>query len=126
MEGRKERHIKMLQQGQVKPFDVSVNDIELRCLFCHVGKQRGASSGRVVLGAAQPLGARNRRHELCAGDRVTAGEQRDLMTPIKQLFGQPVDHALGPAVELRRHALCERGDLRDTHGGLRALYFAEP
>jgi len=49
--------------------------------------------------------------------RESAGKEGDVMSEPDELFGQERDHSLRAAVQLRRNALGERGDLRDPHRG---------
>ncbi|GAB6845543.1 hypothetical protein JCM2811A_45450 [Methylorubrum rhodinum] len=47
--------------------------------------------------------------------RITAGEQRHVVTLTNQFFRDPRHDALGAAVELRRNSFRERGYLGNAH-----------
>jgi hypothetical protein len=75
-----------------------------------VGKQR-ITIARIE---TQRSGRASFQHRI--GDRITGGEQGDLMPHLDEVFSQLGYHPFGAAVELGRHGLRKRRHLRDPHG----------
>lgn len=65
--------------------------------------------------------AGNHRHQAGRRLRVSAGEERDLVSLAHQRFHQPVHHALGASIAVGRDALVQGGDDSDAHGVLRGF-----
>ena len=92
---------------------MKVDDVELVCPLRDLLDEQQMQRERIrALGQAQRPG--HARHERGVGLRVAARKQRDVVTLTHELVGQRRDDALGSAVELRRHALRQRCDLRDA------------
>ena len=47
--------------------------------------------------------------------RITAREQRNVVSELDKIFGQVRDHTFGTAIEPRRHCLLQWSNLRDPH-----------
>ena len=75
----------------------------------HVGREMVAAR------AVEPQGAGPDRHQPAGRPRIGGREQGHLVAEPHELLGQVRDDALGAAVQLRRHALEERGNLRNSH-----------
>src|SRR3954452_19576541 len=60
-------------------------------------------------------------HELRTRFGITARKESYVMTRSDELFREPMHYALRAAVQLRRHALGERCDLRKSQRGVRCL-----
>ena len=70
---------------------------------------------RRVMHAGQPEGARHHRLQPGPGDGIPGCEQRHLVTRGDQLLGQPGYHPLGSAIQGRRNAFHQGGDLCNSH-----------
>ena len=73
----------------------------------------GESDSRTPGRAGALVGAAGTR--LGLGLRVAAGEQGHVVAELDQRVGQVGDDALGAAIEPRRDAFVQRGDLGDLH-----------
>ena len=95
--------------------DVEVQDIELGShLPDLVEHQQMIGDG--VLDGILPKSPPAARHQICAGHRISAGEQGHIVPLRDQLFREVRDDALCSAVVTRRHAFDQRRDLGDTQG----------
>ena len=63
---------------------------------------------------AQTEGASTRRTQARPGDRVAAGEQRDVVSEVDQRLGEIRNNPLRSAMQPRWHALVQRRDLGDS------------
>jgi len=50
-----------------------------------------------------------------ASKKSTFREERDVVSEVEQLVGQPCNDTLGAAMKFRWHALGKRGDLGNSH-----------
>jgi hypothetical protein len=96
-----------------------VDDVELPGMSVNLFEQEQMMRPVIDARSAQPQRLLAARHQSGAGGGIPAGEQRDLMPLLHELFGQVGDDAFGPAIQLRRHAFTQRGDLGDAHDGIR-------
>jgi hypothetical protein len=117
----KGRHVRRaLPSGQRKVhiIKVKVDDVELPGVPVNLFEQEQMMRAAIDARSAQPQRPIAARHQPGAGGGIPAGEQRDLMPLLHKLFGQVGDDAFGPAIQLRRHAFTQRGDLSDTHDAI--------
>jgi hypothetical protein len=56
------------------------------------------------------------RDQAGAGVRITAREQRHVVSELDQMLGQVRHDPFSTAIEARRHGLLQWSNLRDTHG----------
>jgi hypothetical protein len=94
---------------------MGMNDVEIRpgaqrALLQHDERRIPVEDPRV-----QAQGLRTDRVKTRRGVGVAAGEERHVVAHADKLFRDIGHDALRSAVELRRHALPQRGDLCDSH-----------
>jgi len=108
----------ILEHREVDHVGVEVDDIEPVGLTPH-GRQHRHVGGEVGLQGRgiQPNGLITHHHQLRLGSGFSAGEQRHLVTKIDQGVRQVRHHALGAAIEPRRHSFVQGRNLGDLHGG---------
>ena len=106
-----------LEQREVDHVGVEVDDVEL------VGAVQNFAQHRQVGGEIgfqrrriQADGLITHRHQAGLGLGVGAGEKGHVVAQIDQGVGQMRHHTLRTAIQLGRHGLIQRGDLRDFHG----------
>ena len=102
-------------QRQPEVVGVTVDDVEVAGALVDAEEHGEVERHGVDRPAAEAQTLRAAGNQARAGDRVPAGEERDVVSAGDQLLGQEGDHPFGPAVAARRDALVERGDLRDSH-----------
>src|SRR6516165_11278372 len=73
---------------------------------------------RVADGSIKAQRPRPERFQLRRRARISTSKQRDIVAKGDKLLGQPVDDALGAAVEPRGNCLSQRGNLGDVHKNL--------
>src|SRR5580692_2002642 len=79
--------------------------------LCEHSQLQRASEFRLAV-KSQRLRAPGNEVRFCL--RITGSEQRNFMTTTYEFFGDVRNHALGAAIESRRHAFIERGNLCDA------------
>jgi hypothetical protein len=109
------------ENGEMELVDVEVQDVELIGHAAHLVEHHhvmgdGIAHGRVE---AQRLGRTG--HEPRRGDRIAAGEQRDIVALCDQRVSQVGHDPFGAAIELRRNPFHQRCDLGDLHGSERTV-----
>ena len=115
VQGRDARAGAAPQQREVQVVAVEVDDVEAGDVLEDQLHQPDVVRQRLPAVRVAPQGPRAGGDQLRRCLRVAAGEQRDLVPQPHQLFGQVGDDTLRAAVQLRRHALIQRGDLCDSH-----------
>ena len=105
----------MPEDRKVKMIDVKMQHVELGGMRADLVEHQHVVGHGVADRSveAQRLGAA--RHEIRGGDRIAAREQRHLVAQRDQFLGEIGDDALGAPIEPGRHALDQRGNLRDFH-----------
>src|SRR5262245_60053312 len=94
---------------------MTMDDIELAGaamnLLQHMQMRRDPVGDRSV----QAHGARPIRFPICAGLRITAGKQRDVMPQCDEFFREEGYDTLGAAIEFRGNSLEQRRNLSNAH-----------
>jgi hypothetical protein len=85
--------------------DMEMQDVKLISTATHLVPDLGI----------QPKRPLRTTHQFRAGPRIAAGEERHLVALRHQLFRQIGNDPFGTAVEARRAAFGERGNLGDLH-----------
>jgi hypothetical protein len=98
--------------------DVEVQQIEFRGAPVHPVEHPHVMGDRVAHAGIEPQRARHAGNESSGGQRILAGEQRDVMAEANQLLGQIGNNPLRTAIESWRDALHQRRDLCDFHANL--------
>src|SRR5580704_19109760 len=115
MQRRQERRLLAAEQGEREVVGMEVQHIELVGAAIDQLHHAHIDRNPVDDGWVQAQRLLTHRLQLGRGDRITAGEQRDIVTHGNQFFSQRVYNALCATVQLGRHRLEEGRDLSDTH-----------
>src|SRR5262245_15077796 len=95
--------------------EMKVQEVEIRRSPTNLLEHREMQGIRVAHIAVQSQRARPAWHELCRCVRVTAGEQRDVVTERDELLSEPGDDPFGTTIELGRDSLGQWSNLRNSH-----------
>jgi ABC-type microcin C transport system duplicated ATPase subunit YejF len=99
----------------MKLVDVEMQDVELIGKLANAIEHQHVIRNRIADVGIEPQCLRGTAHQLCGGDRIRTGKQRYVVTQPDQFICKVGYHTLGPAIELRRHALDEGRDLCNFH-----------
>jgi hypothetical protein len=110
------RHV--LEHREMQHVGVEVDDVELVAPLVQIGQHRQVRGDiRLQRRRVEPDRLIARRRQMRPGARFGAGEQRHVVAQVDQSFAEVGDHALGAAVEPRRHGFVQRRNLGDLHIG---------
>src|SRR5262249_12283279 len=99
----------------MKLIDVEVQNVEFFGVLPHAVEHQHVIRNWVTNIGVQPQRHRYARHQMGAGNGVSAGEKRHLVAQADQLISEIGDDSLAATIKPWRHALHERRDLRDFH-----------
>src|SRR5437588_4977089 len=106
MERRNHRDVCLPGERQAKKIQMTVEDVEVAHGALHSAEDDNPRRDHVlVLRAVVPYGLVERRNKASRSLGISGGEQSHVVTSPYELFGQRVDHALGPAIARRRNPL---------------------
>ena len=111
-------HSNLLPTGQPRNYHMEMQGIELIGALAHRFQQH-----HVVGNGVANMGIEAKRHvgdghQFRARDGIAAGEQCHVMPLVDQRLGEVRNDALGPAVQLWRHAFGQGSDLSDFHSAI--------
>jgi hypothetical protein len=104
-----------MEQREMKEVDMEMQNVEFLDSLAHLVEHEHVVGDGVLDGRIEPQRGHGAAGELGGGDGIAAGEQRHVVPELHQFFGQIGDDPLGAAIQARRHALHQGGDLRNTH-----------
>jgi hypothetical protein len=99
----------------VQAFLVEVDDVEVVRLPENRLQGQDLVGHRVVAARIEAQSPPADRDQAGAGVRITAREQRHLVSELDQILGQVGYDTFGAAIEARRHCLLQWSNLRDAH-----------
>ena len=105
----------LVKNREMELVDVKVQHVELRRHLPHLVEHQHVVWNGIAHRWIEPKRLCAARHELCGGDGLPAGEQRDIMALRHQSLGEIADDSFRASVEARRHAFDQGGNLRNSH-----------
>ncbi len=114
----------LVKNRKMELVDVEVKDVELWRHFPHLVEHHHVVGNGIAHRWIEPQRLRAARHQLCGGDGLPAGEQRDIVALGHQSFGEIAGNSFRASVEARRHTFDQRSNLRDSHLYGSAVWFA--
>src|SRR5690348_2855151 len=99
----------------MQPVDMSMYQVEFAGLPGHRFQQRGRSCSWIRARPTEAKRAGPNRMQSAAGSRISAREQGHLMSKLDEFVDQPGDYPLRAAIEFRRNAFGQWGDLCNAH-----------
>ena len=106
------------EKREMEQIDVKMKNVEFLCALAHLINHQHEVRNDVAHGRIKAKRASTTGSQLGAGDGVPACKERHIVAKPDEFFGQIGNDPLSAAIETRRNALNERGDLCDFHDDL--------